>query len=88
MPLLSDAAHRIAVLDSVDLWLCHLDEVAADVDRYTSILQAEEMARAGCFHFARDRNRFIGGRASTINRPVAGNSTRWNPSPATSPRWS
>lgn len=64
IPLLSGVAHPIATLDSVDLWLCHLDEVASQVDRYAPILHVEETARAHRFHFARDRDRFIVGRAA------------------------
>jgi 4'-phosphopantetheinyl transferase len=63
MPLLSDATHQIATLDGVDLWLCNQDELAAQVDAYTPLLSAEELTRADRFHFERDRNHFIVGRA-------------------------
>jgi 4'-phosphopantetheinyl transferase len=63
MPPLPKSARKIATLDGVDLWLCDQDGLAAQVESYMPLLNAEELTRADRFHFTRDRNRFIIGRA-------------------------
>jgi 4'-phosphopantetheinyl transferase len=63
MPPLPESARKIATLDGVDLWLCDQDGLAAQVESYMPLLNAEELTRADRFHFTRDRNRFIIGRA-------------------------
>jgi 4'-phosphopantetheinyl transferase len=63
MSLLSKSTHRIGSIDNVDLWLCHQDELALQIDAYAPLLSPEELTRAYRFHFSRDQNRFIIGRA-------------------------
>ncbi|MGJ3647007.1 4'-phosphopantetheinyl transferase family protein [Sphingomonas sp. GlSt437] len=48
---------------AVDIWAGRLDCAAAEVERLKTILSLPEQARAGRFHFARDRRRFIVRRA-------------------------
>jgi 4'-phosphopantetheinyl transferase len=47
----------------VHIWWLHLDLEPGDPEKNRGLLSAEEQARAGRFHFARDRRRFVCGRA-------------------------
>ena len=50
-------------VDEAHLWRLDLDAAAADNGAAMTILAADERARAARFHFERDRERFIAGRA-------------------------
>jgi 4'-phosphopantetheinyl transferase len=49
-------------IPDVDVWLIALDMSAADLERCSGLLSAEESVRAARFHFGRDRDRYIAGR--------------------------
>jgi 4'-phosphopantetheinyl transferase len=51
-----------ASADEVHVWRIPLDE-ATGAERFRRLLSFDELERAGRFHFARDRDRFIAGRA-------------------------
>jgi 4'-phosphopantetheinyl transferase len=54
----------IAVPDAdVHIWWLSLESAEPDVERAGLLLSAEERARAGRYHFARDRRRFVLARA-------------------------
>jgi 4'-phosphopantetheinyl transferase len=49
--------------DEVQLWRVDLEAIRAEESRWQKILSADESTRASRFHFSRDRQRFIAGRA-------------------------
>jgi 4'-phosphopantetheinyl transferase len=49
--------------DEVQLWRADLDPIGADDSRWQTLLSADEQARASCFRFSRDRQRFVAARA-------------------------
>ena len=55
--------------DGIDLWLIDLDRYASTVS--IDGLQADELARAQAFHFARDRSRYLAGRHALRGRLAA-----------------
>ena len=63
-------ASRLVVVprtdDAVTVWVydVRLDAPGAEVERCVGVLSAEERVRAGAYRFARDRERFLVGRAS------------------------
>ncbi|MBX2998052.1 MAG: 4'-phosphopantetheinyl transferase superfamily protein [Caldilineaceae bacterium] len=63
MSRLSESAQQIAMVDGVSIWLCSLERLAAQADAYAPFLNTEERRRADRFHCARDRHRFVIGRA-------------------------
>lgn len=50
-------------IDEVQLWRADLDALGADESLFRPLLSADENARASRFHFSRDRQRFVTGRA-------------------------
>jgi 4'-phosphopantetheinyl transferase len=48
--------------DEVHVWYASLDRGAGDVERLRALLSSDETARAGRFHFDRDRTRYVVGR--------------------------
>lgn len=49
--------------DEVQLWRVDLEAIGAEESRWQKILSSDEATRASRFHFSRDRQRFIAGRA-------------------------
>jgi 4'-phosphopantetheinyl transferase len=49
--------------DEVQLWRADLEAIGADESRWQSVLSSDELTRASRFHFSRDRQRFVAGRA-------------------------
>lgn len=49
--------------DEVQLWRADLDAIGADESRWRGVLSSDELGRAARFHFSRDRQRFVAGRA-------------------------
>jgi 4'-phosphopantetheinyl transferase len=49
--------------DEVQLWRGDLEAIGADESRWLQVLSSDELARAERFHFSRDRQRFVAGRA-------------------------
>jgi len=49
--------------NEVQLWRVDLEAVAAEESRWRKVLSSDEGVRAGRFHFARDRQRFVASRA-------------------------
>jgi 4'-phosphopantetheinyl transferase len=68
-------AKVIATTDEVHIWRIALQEELAP--KLRSVLSPDECARADCFHFSRDRNRFIVARGSL--RTILGIYLKQNP---------
>jgi len=49
--------------DEVQLWRADLEVISADESGWLQVLSSDELTRASRFHFSRDRQRFIAGRA-------------------------
>jgi 4'-phosphopantetheinyl transferase len=49
--------------DEVQLWRVNLEAIGAEESRWQKILSSDESTRASRFHFSRDRQRFVAGRA-------------------------
>jgi 4'-phosphopantetheinyl transferase len=49
--------------DEVQLWRVDLEAIRAEESRWQKILSSDELTRASRFHFSRDRERFLAGRA-------------------------
>jgi 4'-phosphopantetheinyl transferase len=49
--------------DEVQLWRADLEAIRGDESRWEKLLSTDEAARASRFHFARDRQCFVAGRA-------------------------
>jgi 4'-phosphopantetheinyl transferase len=49
--------------DEVQLWRADLEAIGADESRWLQMLSSDELTRASRFHFSRDRQRFVAGRA-------------------------
>src|SRR6202044_1820438 len=49
--------------DEGQLWRGDLEAIGADESRWLQVLSSDELARAERFHFSRDRQRFVAGRA-------------------------
>jgi len=49
--------------DEVQLWRADLDAIRGDESRWEKLLSTDEAARASRFHFARDRQCYVAGRA-------------------------
>ena len=73
-----DVLALAAPAPGVALWLCHLENVSADVAALTASLSAQEQARAERFGTALLRRRWIAGRATL--RSLLGHALRLDPS--------
>ena len=49
--------------DEVQLWRADLEAIGVDESRWQQVLSSDELTRASRFHFSRDRQRFVAGRA-------------------------
>jgi 4'-phosphopantetheinyl transferase len=49
--------------EEVQLWRADLEAIGADESRWQQVLSSDELMRASRFHFSRDRQRFVAGRA-------------------------
>ena len=72
--------------DEVQLWRADLEAIGVDESRWQQVLSSDELTRASRFHFSRDRQRFVAGRAllrtilagylRTQNRPSGSSAIR------------
>jgi 4'-phosphopantetheinyl transferase len=64
--------------DEVQLWRADLEALRDDESRWQKVLSSDETARAGRFHFQRDRQRFVASRA--LLRTILGSYLAIDPS--------